>query len=73
MKDGRTLIKRKLDYLLSFNQQVLELHKKGMKEKEIIKRLRVKNDLSVKLFTMGNACFSHMVRSSLNTLQDNQQ
>ncbi|MBU1567049.1 MAG: MBL fold metallo-hydrolase [Proteobacteria bacterium] len=73
MKDGHTLIQRKLDYLVSFNQQVLELHKKGMKEKEIIKQLRVKNDLSVKLFTMGNACFSHMVRSSLNTLQDYQQ
>ncbi len=68
MKDGRTRIKRKLDYLESFNQQVLELHKSGMEEKEIITRLRVKNDLAVKLFTMGNACFSHMVRSSLNTL-----
>jgi glyoxylase-like metal-dependent hydrolase (beta-lactamase superfamily II) len=70
MKDGRTLIKRKLDYLVSFNQQVLELHKKGMEENEITKRLRVKNDLAVKLFTMGNACFSHMVRSSLNTLSN---
>lgn len=73
MKNGRTLIKRKLDYLVSFNQQVLELHNKGMKEKEIIKRLQVKSDLPVKLFTLGNACFSHMVKSSLNSLQDNEQ
>lgn len=68
MKDGPTRIKGKLDYLVSFNQQVLELHKKGMEEKEIITRLRVKNDLPIKLLTMGNACFSHMVRSSLKTL-----
>lgn len=70
LKNGSTSIKRKLDYLVSFNQQVLELHEKGIEEKEIIKRLRIKNDLPVRLFTMGNACFSHMVRSSLSTLQD---
>lgn len=73
MTDGRIRIKRKLDYLVSFNQQVLDLHKKGMGEKEITKRLQVKNDLPVKLFTMGNACFSHMIRSSLNTFQNYQQ
>ncbi|TKB08185.1 MBL fold metallo-hydrolase [Desulforhopalus sp. IMCC35007] len=69
MEDGRTRIQRKLDYLIRFNQQVLELHNKGMDEKEIICRLRIKNDLPVKLFTMGNACFAHMIRSSLNSLQ----
>ncbi len=71
MTDGPTRIKRKLDYLVSFHQQVIEFHQKGMGEQEIIKRLRVKNDLPVKLFTMGNACFSHMVRSSLRTLSRN--
>lgn len=70
LKDGRELVKRKLDYLVCFNQQVIELHEKGVEEKEITNRLRVKNDLPVKLFTMGNACFSHMVTSSLNTIHD---
>ena len=69
MEDGRTRIQRKLDFLIRFNQQVLELHNKGMDEKEIIRRLRIKNDLPVKLFTMGNACFAHMIRSSLNSRQ----
>lgn len=69
-KNGRTLIKRKLNYLESFNQQVHDLHRKGVVEKEIVRRLQVKNDLPVKLFTMGNACFSHMVRSSLGTFSD---
>ncbi len=68
MRNGRDLIKRKLNYLVSFNQQVIEFYQRGLKEKEIIKQLRVKNDLPVRLFTMGNACFSHMVRSSLNAL-----
>lgn len=69
LKGGRKLIKRKLDFLVSFNQQVIEFHEKGLKQKEIVKQLRVKNDLPIKLFTMGNACFSHMVTSSLNTIQ----
>ena len=42
-------------------------------EKEIIQQLRDKNDLPVRLFTMGNASFGHMVRSSLNTIPDYRQ
>lgn len=67
IKNGRSLIVRKLNYLQSFSQQVLHLYQKGIGETEIIKQLQVKNDLPVRLFTMGNACFSHMVRSSLNS------
>ena len=70
LKHGKMLIKRKLDYLTAFHQQVIELYQKGMQESEIIQRLRIKNDLPIKVFTMGNASFSHMVRSSLRTLPD---
>ncbi len=70
MKDGPVRIQRKLDYLQSFHQQVLELHEEGIEEKEIVKRMRIKNDLPIRLFTMGNASFSNMVRSSLSTLQN---
>lgn len=61
-------IARKLEYLISFQQQVLELHQQGFEESEIVKRMRTKNDLLVKTFTMGNASFSHIVRSSLKAL-----
>ena len=66
-KNGPTLIKRKLDHLVSFHEQVIDLHRQGLGETEITRRLRRKNDLPVRLFTMGNASFSHMVRSSLAT------
>jgi len=69
MKKGPQLVRRKLDYLESFHQRVLDLYRKGMAEKEIIQQLQSKNDLPIRLFTMGNASFGHMVRSSLNTLQ----
>lgn len=68
LKNGNRLIKRKLDYLVSFQQQVIDLYFQGVQEAEIVKRLRIKNDLPIRLFTMGNASFSHMVRSSINTL-----
>lgn len=68
LPNGRTLLKRKLDYLEGFREKVQALHQNGSPEKEIIKRLRVKNDMPIKLFTMGNASFSHMVKSSLNTI-----
>lgn len=73
IKNGPTLIKRKLDYLVSFKQQVIDLYLQGLNEDEIVQRLRMKNDLPIRLFTMGNACFSHMVRSSINSLSDYQR
>ncbi|WP_419174279.1 MBL fold metallo-hydrolase [Desulfosediminicola sp.] len=73
MKNGLKLIRRKIDYLESFQQQVTDFYQKGLEEKEIIQQLRDKNDLPVRLFTMGNASFGHMVRSSLNTIPDYRQ
>ncbi|THB77596.1 MAG: MBL fold metallo-hydrolase [Desulfobulbaceae bacterium] len=67
IKDGPAHLRRKLDYLESFHQQVHELHRQGLEEKEIVRRLRIKSDLPVRLFTMGNASFANMVHSSLNT------
>lgn len=72
-KHGPNLIRRKLDYLVSFQQRVVDLYRQGIDESEITRRLRMKNDLPVRLFTMGNASFSNMVRSSLSTLPPNQQ
>lgn len=73
IENGRTLIRRKLDYLVSFRQQVIDLYRQGLDVGEIARRLRTKNDLAVRLFTMGNASFAHMVRSSVNTLAGDKQ
>lgn len=67
LTNGPALIRRKLDYLVSFKQQVTDLFQQGIDQKEIVLRLRRKNDLPIRLFTMGNASFSHMVRSSLHS------
>lgn len=65
-KNCKKHVERKLDYLVSFQQQVIDLYQQGLVEAEIVKRMRVKNDLLIRLFTMGNASFSHMVRSSID-------
>lgn len=65
LKDGNVRMRRKLDFLENFHGRVLDLHQLGAGEKEIVARMRTKSDLAVKLFTMGNASFANMVRSSL--------
>jgi len=68
LKKGSDMIARKLDFLKTFYQQVKDLAQKGWSEKEIVTAMQKKSDLPVKLFTMGNASFSHMVKSSLNAV-----
>lgn len=70
MKNGPNQIKRKLDYLISFQQEVIDLYQQGLNEGEIVRRLRLNNDLPVRLFTMGNASFANMVRSAINSLSN---
>lgn len=64
---GKKRLTKKLDFLVSFDEQVQDLRKKGYSFKEITSAIRVKNDLPIQLFTMCNASFSHMVRSSLRS------
>lgn len=67
LRNGPALIKRKLDYLVSFQQQAIDYHQQGLEQREIVKRMRRKNDLPIKIFTMGNIAFSHMVKSALSS------
>jgi glyoxylase-like metal-dependent hydrolase (beta-lactamase superfamily II) len=66
IEKGKEKIAAKLQFLQSFRGQVDVLLQKGDSEKEIIRKLQFKSDLPVKLFTMGNASFTNMVRSSVN-------
>lgn len=64
-KNGKEKLLRKLAFLMEFHERVGEFYAKGYGERAIISSLRRKNDLPIRIFTMGNAGFSHMVRSSL--------
>jgi glyoxylase-like metal-dependent hydrolase (beta-lactamase superfamily II) len=65
IEKGKEKIAAKLQFLQSFRGQVDDFLQKGDSEKEIIRKMQFKSDLPVKLFTMGNASFANMVRSSV--------
>lgn len=69
MKNGKNAIQKKLQFLEDFRGGVSNLLNMGLLEKEIVKRLKYKSDFGVKLFTMGNASFTHMVRSAVSDCQ----
>ncbi len=67
-KGGKKKLAAKLSFLQSFHGEVGRLLGKGYGQKAIIQTLQIKSDLGIRLFTMGNASFANMVRSSI---QDN--
>lgn len=68
LTNGRTRIEKKCNYLKSFRENVQNLQQKGIGEGDIVKQLRVKNDTHLRLFTLGNISFLHMVRSALRAV-----
>jgi glyoxylase-like metal-dependent hydrolase (beta-lactamase superfamily II) len=65
MDKGKEVLSHKLDFLLDFYGKVKELRGKGWKTAAIVKRLDRKDDRAVKIITLNNACFAHMVRSAV--------
>jgi glyoxylase-like metal-dependent hydrolase (beta-lactamase superfamily II) len=62
--DGYQAIEEKLDYLVSFCQQVEELHGKGVSVREITRRLLGREDMT-SLATLGHFTKQNIVRGSL--------
>ncbi len=63
---GKTKLKNKLNYLEDIVGRVRQLTEKGLSPKSVIKKMGQGHDRFVKIFTMGNASFSNMIRSALN-------
>ena len=66
MVGGKKALTQKLDYLENLSGEVLQLHGKGLTEKEIIAQLDTRDDRSIRWLTMDNVSFGHMVRAVLN-------
>ncbi|MCP4106786.1 MAG: MBL fold metallo-hydrolase [Desulfobacteraceae bacterium] len=64
-ENGKIHIQRKLNYLEEFCGNVRMLSEKGYSETAIAKKLGNRSDRNVRLFTMGNVSFGHMVRSAV--------
>lgn len=65
---GKKAIALKLDFLENFSGMILDLYNEGRSGKEIINTVDKKNDRFVKLLTMNNASFEHMIKSVLNSM-----
>jgi glyoxylase-like metal-dependent hydrolase (beta-lactamase superfamily II) len=67
IKNGKTHLRNKLDFLEEFYGNILILMQKGFSEKEIIRKTGNGADRKVKWVTMGNASFANMVRSVIRS------
>lgn len=65
--NGRKRLASKLHFLESFYARVSELAGKGLNEKEIMKRLSLKEERFIKFLTFGNVSMKNMVRSVIKT------
>lgn len=62
--DGKTALKNKLDYLLSLQQEVQQLHQKGWSERAITRHLLGRED-TVALFSGFDMSKRHLIRACL--------
>ena len=65
INNGKKRLQNKLDYLLEFQGQVLELHQKGMSKQEIVKELFPKNSPMI-FFSSGEFSYIRGVESIIN-------
>lgn len=64
VKDGRTALTKKLEYLTAFQEKVLDLHQQGLTEKQIQKQLFHKK-YPITYLSFGEWDSLHMIRSIL--------
>ena len=64
LEKGKPQLEQKLQYLEDIVGRVQKLRSTGLSENEVIKSMDPKKDRWVKLMTMGNVSFVHMVRSA---------
>lgn len=65
-ENGKKHIKNKLEFLENFYGNIVELWKKGLAEKQIFKRMKLKEARFTKYFTLGNVSMINGVRSAVS-------
>ncbi len=65
LSNGKSAVRKKLQFLEDLYGQIKMLAAKGLTEKAIIKRLDPAKDRAVKWITMSNVSFANMVRSAM--------
>ncbi len=68
MKNGKERVKGKLEFMHDLAGQVINLKKKGLEDKEILRRLVKKESWAIKIITLGNASAANMIRSAIRTV-----
>lgn len=68
LKDGKSKLSRKLQYLEDLYGNIQQMVQKGYSQRAIIKALDQKNDRRVRWVTLGNASFANMARSAMASM-----
>lgn len=63
LSEGKSHLKKKLQFLKSFSEEVIFFHQKGLDEAAIFKAMKLKENLLAKLFSGGELSKLNMVRS----------
>lgn len=69
-QNGKRHIRAKLEFLEEFYGNVIHLWKKGLSERQILKRLRLKESYLVKYFCFGNVSMLNGVRSAVRQYKE---
>lgn len=69
LENGKTKLKKKYDFLVSFYKQVAALHQKGISPKQIFKQLKLKEDWFTRLLSGGALSKMNMVKSVVRDLE----
>ena len=69
LTDAKSSLKRKMDFLESFFEQVATLHNKGYSDRQIFKSLKLKEDHFVKFLSGGQLSKINMVRSVVSDIE----
>lgn len=71
LKNGKSNLAQKLQFLEDIAGQVQQLKAKGLSEKKIIRSMDPNKDKWVKLMTTGNVSFANMIRSAFRDREIN--
>ncbi len=71
LNKGREHLRAKLEYLENLYGEISNLFNRGYTEREIIKKLGLKEVWSIKLFTQGNVSVRNIVRSVIRSIKNN--
>ncbi|MBO0938949.1 MBL fold metallo-hydrolase [Fibrella sp. HMF5335] len=66
LTNGKAAVRRKMDYLQGIADESLDGQRKGLSERAIVRRLRMREDWFMRAFTSNDVAVTYLIRSALH-------